>query len=341
MQKKDYKKTNKEKQRGSALVFSMIILVNAVIIVGSIVFISAVQKDTSSKVRHTSTALQAADSGIEHVLRVVNQEDRESDPVDILCDSFSSSTGKCEADSVTADTNDNLTLYFFDKDNNLMTGFGHKIQDIAYVNAVGEAGHGQDRVSRSFKSVVGEKFTCGLDLVSDDDGNEYKTIEIASACWMAQNLNLDTAEKECYNNNPSNCDNYGGLYTWSDATNGGGEGAKGLCPEGWHIPTDEDWHDLEKELATGACNETRTTFSCDPAGDTLLNNGVGDFNAKLGGYYDGSSFDYLNSRGYYWTSTPSGGSDAFYRQLRDSDDGIGRGSFLRDNALSVRCVRDD
>ncbi|MFW5885069.1 MAG: FISUMP domain-containing protein [Patescibacteria group bacterium] len=338
MRKEDYKKTNKEKQRGSALVFSMIILVNAVIIVGSIVFISAVQKDTSSKVRHTSTALQAADSGIEHVLRIVNQEDRESDPVSILCDQFFSSTGKCEADEVTDSSKDKLTMYFFDEDDNLITGLGHEIQEIAYVHAVGEAGYGEDRVSRSFKSAVGEKFTCGLDLIKDDDGNEYKTIEIASDCWMAQNLNLDTAGKKCYNHNSDNCDNYGGLYPWSKAT-GGKEGAQGLCPEGWHIPTDKDWYDLESELAEGACGENRANFSCWPAGEDLLSNLVGDFNAKLGGYYDGSFKD-LNSQGYYWTSSPSG-TNAYYRQLKDDNKKVGRYRFPKRNALSVRCVRDE
>ncbi len=72
------------------------------------------------------------------------------------------------------------------------------------------------------------------------DGKTYKTVKIGEQTWMAENLNFDNTGSYCYANKQENCDKYGRLYTW--------EAAKNVCPTGWHLPTEEEWQQLEKYL---------------------------------------------------------------------------------------------
>ncbi len=90
-------------------------------------------------------------------------------------------------------------------------------------------------------------------------GQIYNTIQIFSQCWLKENLNIgemipgsqgmtdnDIIEKYCYNNDPAKCEVYGGLYQWDEMMDYRTiQGGKGICPQGWHIPTDEEWKVLE------------------------------------------------------------------------------------------------
>ena len=87
----------------------------------------------------------------------------------------------------------------------------------------------------------------------------YKTVQIGEQCWMKENLNVGTMipgkqpqvdngiiEKYCFNNYTTNCDMHGGLYQWDEIMKYDTlEGIQGICPPGWHIPTDEEWKQLE------------------------------------------------------------------------------------------------
>jgi uncharacterized protein (TIGR02145 family) len=92
------------------------------------------------------------------------------------------------------------------------------------------------------------------------EGETYPTVLINGQCWMARNLNVghqlgsktaysdnDTIEKYCYNNETANCEKFGGLYPWDEIMQYSAvkpEGAQGICPPGWHIPTREEFVDL-------------------------------------------------------------------------------------------------
>jgi len=89
-------------------------------------------------------------------------------------------------------------------------------------------------------------------------GEVYPTVQIGNQCWLAKNLNVgkrishleesknnDTIEKYCAYNLESNCDKYGGLYKWDEVMQySTGEASQGICPEGWHIPTNDDFVEL-------------------------------------------------------------------------------------------------
>ena len=79
----------------------------------------------------------------------------------------------------------------------------------------------------------------------------YNTVQIKDQCWMRENLNYAIGNSWCYNNDPANCSTYGRLYDWQTVMNGASSsnyvpsGVQGICPTGWHIPSDAEWKILE------------------------------------------------------------------------------------------------
>jgi uncharacterized protein (TIGR02145 family) len=187
-------------------------------------------------------------------------------------------------------------------------------------------------------------FTCGNNLTDIRDNKVYGSVQIGSQCWMASNLNFGTilastqdqrdnciSEKYCYNDDPVNCTNQGGLYQWDelmlyDETSGD----QGFCPPGWHIPTEADWNTL-------FANYINNGF----AGSPLKYSGYSGFNALLSGMrHINKSWDFQGFVTFFWSSTAYGGYKAWAHGMNDPDPSVSVYGASQANAFSVRCVHD-
>jgi uncharacterized protein (TIGR02145 family) len=190
--------------------------------------------------------------------------------------------------------------------------------------------------------------------------NTYKTVKIGDQIWMAENLNHAAEGSVCYDYTATNCDTYGRLYDWATAMAGAASsnaipsGVQGVCPSGWHIPSNAEWDELFR-FADGT-NGTSSPYDSETAGRYLKatngwkDNGNGGedsygFAALPGGYgssggSSGGSFDYVGYDGYWWSSIEYNSSYAYNRRMfyyldvAHWDDGD------KSNLYSVRCLRD-
>ncbi len=206
--------------------------------------------------------------------------------------------------------------------------------------------------------------------VADIDGNYYPIIRIGDYEWMAENLkttryndgsNIDFPENDYSswqtntagafgwpNNDEDYGDLYGGLYNWYAVNTGK------LCPEGWRVPTDDEWKYLEgmvdSQVSVGNPVWNNTGFRGHDAGKMLKaasgwpdnGNGTDDygFSALPAGLRSVNGDDHwINIRGLFWTSTQTA-HDAYRRGLLPENDDIARGESQRRNGYSVRCIRD-
>jgi uncharacterized protein (TIGR02145 family) len=187
-------------------------------------------------------------------------------------------------------------------------------------------------------------FSCGNFLTDIRDNKIYPTIQIGSQCWLASNLNYGTtiassqdqrdnciAEKYCYNDNPTNCTNQGGLYQWDELMQYDETPAdQGFCPPGWHIPTENDWNTL---FATYINNGF--------AGSPLKYSGYSGFNALLSGArYINKDWDFQGFATFFWSSTPRSSTQAWAHGMNEDDPSVSVFPSSRVNALSVRCLKD-
>jgi uncharacterized protein (TIGR02145 family) len=163
--------------------------------------------------------------------------------------------------------------------------------------------------------------------------------------WVDQTNNF-IIEKYCYNNSDTNCITYGGLYQWDemmqyDTT----RGKQGICPSGWHLPTDEEWTILISYLgggsvAGGKMKEAGFVHWAPP--NTGASNSSG-FTAIPGGYKDSYGlFFLLSSNAYFWSSTQYDYNDtnAWGRYLYYNSEGVDRSYSNQTEGLSCRCVKN-
>lgn len=190
-------------------------------------------------------------------------------------------------------------------------------------------------------------------VVDKRDGQEYKWISIGGLDWLVTNLKYKTAKGNCKiyldsdltkpekeKHSKYNLDKYGYLYNH--------EAAIDAVIEGWRLPTDEDWKNLEKYI--GMANEDTNKLDWraykysnllkEAEGKTTLNLSLGGFYNYWGNKYVANA---LEVYGYYWTSTTDISKvepSAFYRQISRYNSKINRNSMLKIKFMSVRCVRD-
>ena len=187
------------------------------------------------------------------------------------------------------------------------------------------------------------------DNVIDIQGNIYKTIVIGDQTWMQQNLRVtvtpDSVPVIChaYPGDEDNAATYGRLYSWDVVMNGSTqEKAQGLCPTGWHIPSDEEWKILEIFLGmTRTEADLTNVWRGTGIGTKLAKGGESGYEALYAGRrLPGGSFSLLDGYEYIWTSTEYG-SNAWRRCLDTIQTTVGRwNTFPKTYGFSVRCIKN-
>jgi len=200
-------------------------------------------------------------------------------------------------------------------------------------------------------------WSCGQPFTDSRDSKTYSTVLIDTQCWMAQNLNIGTRingsqdqtnnqmiEKYCYNDLESNCDIYGGLYQWDEAMQYvTTAGVQGICPAGWHLPTDAEWSTLTTFLggvsvAGGKMKETGTTHWASPNTGATNSSGL---TALPGGHRNSiGSFNDLTYYAFFWSSSQYDATTAWGRLLYHNYADVYRNDYNITYGLSGRCLKD-
>jgi len=242
-----------------------------------------------------------------------------------------------------------------------------------WVNGIGDCNSGEGYLVKMLADEIliypgSSSFTCGDPFTDPRDEQIYTTVQIGDQCWMAENLSIGTMiigteemtdngviEKYCYDNDPSNCETYGGLYQWNETMQyTTTQAIQGICPSDWHLPSDDEWNILEG-----------TVDSQYPVGDPVWNgsgwrgydvgvklksttswysggNGTNDFGftALPGGSLSDGYFHVLTESGYFWSSSEGSSTYAWYRCLKYDNDEVFRYNYDKNHGRSVRCLHN-
>ncbi len=186
------------------------------------------------------------------------------------------------------------------------------------------------------------------------DGAVYRTLQLGDQLWLADNINkgemidgsLDQKdngliEKYCYDNNQVLCGKYGGLYQWGEAMQySNTESSQGICPAGWHIPSDSEWKILEIYLGMSQEAVDDIFWRGTEQGSMLQPMGGSGFEALRGGNrFITGSFNQIGNSGYFWTSTIAEDGHAWRRGVNLAEDGIYRSVNNISFGFTVRCLR--
>jgi uncharacterized protein (TIGR02145 family) len=230
------------------------------------------------------------------------------------------------------------------------------------------------------------------------DGNVYNTVQIGNQCWLKENLKYlpevsppsATSSTESHYHvygyegtdvsealTTDNYKNYGVLYNWHAAMNGANSssenpsGVRGVCPVGWHLPSDDEWTELTDYVASqgypdewgnpdgaskalkscrqdgsplgGECatsehprwNSNDTDYGADHFGFSALPGGVRTITID-------DFFIYIGGVGFWYSSTENSSTDAWHRRIFETESGaVYRYLAYKESGLSVRCVRDE
>ncbi len=200
--------------------------------------------------------------------------------------------------------------------------------------------------------------TCPGVPTVDYGGQTYHTILIGNQCWFRENLNIgaridgsisqsnDTQiEKYCYNDSDDSCTVYGGLYQWNElmqyVTT---PGAQGICPIGWHIPTDAEWSVLVDYLGGSgiAGKKLKEEGSSHWQSPNTLADNLSGFSALGGGYRRGDNglFSSIMTGGHFYSSTDTNTTQVWKRFLSWDAGSVQRNANVKSNGFSVRCIKD-
>lgn len=209
------------------------------------------------------------------------------------------------------------------------------------------------------------KFLYGW-LADSRDGRLYRTVKIGSQTWMAENLNYAGAGV-CYNGSTDSCSKYGRWYTWlevmagSSSSRANPSGVKGICPEGWHVPSDAEWKALEVAVGMttdeaalrGARGTTEGTKLKSSSGwddcswcDSANGNGTDAYGFRVlpaGNIWDAASNSSGGGAGinaHFWSAFELDASDAWDRSFDRSTNLVDRYDDDKGWGFSLRCRQD-
>ena len=225
-------------------------------------------------------------------------------------------------------------------------------------------------------------FVCGTSTITDIDNNIYNTVQIGNQCWMKENLRTthypdgteipagNTDDWDFWNDytrcapngDVNNVPTYGYHYSWTALMNGASSsdanpsGVQGICPEGWHVPSDAEWGQLvdfvigQGKYTYASCHNANaiafamaatsgwheTNEWCAPGYSLITNNATG-FSALPAGYTPASVF---NFGAYFWTSTQTSDYDAYIYTIENDKFQVTKRSQTTYYANSLRCLSD-
>jgi uncharacterized protein (TIGR02145 family) len=223
---------------------------------------------------------------------------------------------------------------------------------------------GNTTCANEYISVTG----CGGQTSLTYDGRTYDLVEIGGQCWFADNLatgqyrngapiptgldntiwqNITVGAFAILNNDSANDFTYGKLYNWYTTVD-----TRGLCPTGWHVPTDCEWMYLESSLGMSVTDQETVAFRGTNEGGALKatttwnspNTGatnISGFTALPGGWRGSNGvYGTIGSFGSWWSSSENDSSVAWVRELGYSFSDVIRNPYVKQGGFSVRCVRD-
>ena len=238
-----------------------------------------------------------------------------------------------------------------------------------YTDTIVRKFNGRKYIGHSVRCVKGSEYDATANTLKDlRDGKVYKTVKIGDQVWMAENLNYSDSTKTaslkgkswCYDNDTDNCEKYGRLYTWAAAIDsvalandakapldcGYGKSCnlptqvRGVCPEGWHLPNDDEW--VAMLTAVGwQSNENKVLKSQSGWSGNGNGSDSSGFSALPAGYYNGS-FNHAGDEADFWSSFDHY-SDYAYKMKLDNNMKCDRGCIndeRKNVGNSVRCVKD-
>lgn len=258
----------------------------------------------------------------------------------------------------------------------LTTGTTYYVR--AYATSSAGTSYGEQR---SFTAVDTAGDPCpGVSTVTDYDNNTYNTVQIGNQCWMKENLRTthysdgtsiplgssgSNTTAYCYypDDSVSNVGTYGYLYNWpavmgnSSSSSANPSGVQGICPTGWHVPSDAEWIQLSdyvgsqtqyqcsansayiaKALASTSGWAIIMSNLCAVGLEPSSNNSTG-FSALPAGCY-GSNLSSFGSDADFWSATQIYGNFVYYRQITYSGAYLYRNANDKSYGYSVRCLRD-
>jgi len=232
--------------------------------------------------------------------------------------------------------------------------------------------------SSDIRIVTLNTYNWTMGLVVDVDGNSYPTIQLGNQEWMAGNLkvtkyrdstdiatiysgsewgNLDETETGAYvayNHNKSGI--YGYLYNWYAAVD-----TRNIAPVGWHVPSDEEWKELERFLGMTETEVNNNDYRGTNEGSKLAGNseliewgwndlrndsefGSSGFVALPGGTRDAGSGNFYSEggTGYFWVTTEHDWNEdyAWSREINQINTSVRRLTSYKASGRSIRCIKD-